>query len=333
MTQSYWPFAGIKATETQFSQYNRRLMMSGVWGDPGDQTLRVVAGVGLVLTLKAGYAFVRGHMYYNDADADVTIPTADTDPRVDLVVLRLNPTSNTITPVVIEGVPAASSPEEPTPVTTDAANYDIPLAAIAVAGGATSLIAGNITDRRIFAALQWGVWETQSRPGTDLNPGTPRKGQAGMNTQLGYPEFWDGDSWEPFTPTSINPSTLSSPVPITKGGTGSATAADARTALGITPANIGAQVAGSYAAAAHVHSAADITSGTLDSARLPTVPVSKGGTGATTADAALTALGGTTHGKAMFVATSLAEARAVLRFSLGTGQVSPQTNDIRFRDA
>ena len=41
----------------------------------------------------------------------------------------------------------------------------------------------------------------------------------------------------------------------------------------------------------HKHGAGDITRGTLDSARLPTVPISKGGTGATTVAGALTALG------------------------------------------
>ena len=41
----------------------------------------------------------------------------------------------------------------------------------------------------------------------------------------------------------------------------------------------------------HNHSAANITAGTLSSDRLPTVPITKGGTGATTAEGALTNLG------------------------------------------
>ena len=41
----------------------------------------------------------------------------------------------------------------------------------------------------------------------------------------------------------------------------------------------------------HNHAASNITSGTLSSDRLPTVPITKGGTGATTAAAALTNLG------------------------------------------
>lgn len=66
-------------------------------------------------------------------------------------------------------------------------------------------------------------------------------------------------------------------LPVEHGGTGSTSASAARTALGVTPSNIGA------AAATHEHAAADITSGAL--------PVTHGGTGADTAAGALSALG------------------------------------------
>ncbi len=55
--------------------------------------------------------------------------------------------------------------------------------------------------------------------------------------------------------------------------------------VNITPSAVGA------AASSHNHAASNITSGTLSSSRLPTVPITKGGTGATTAAGALTNLG------------------------------------------
>ena len=58
---------------------------------------------------------------------------------------------------------------------------------------------------------------------------------------------------------------------------------------GVT-SNVQTQLDGK-AASSHNHSASNITSGTLSSDRLPTVPITKGGTGATTAAAALTNLG------------------------------------------
>ena len=74
-------------------------------------------------------------------------------------------------------------------------------------------------------------------------------------------------------------------VPVSNGGTGATSAANARTNLGITPENIGA------ADKEHTHSASDITSGTMSINRLPTITVAKGGTGATTAAQARVNLG------------------------------------------
>ena len=74
------------------------------------------------------------------------------------------------------------------------------------------------------------------------------------------------------------------------------------------------------AAASHNHAASDITSGTLSSDRLPTVPVAKGGTGATTAAAALTNLGAAAashnHAASAITSGTLAVARG------GTGVTS-----------
>ena len=66
-------------------------------------------------------------------------------------------------------------------------------------------------------------------------------------------------------------------LPIARGGTGATTAANARSTLGITPANIGA------AASSHNHSASNITSGTLS--------VARGGTGVTSLDTLKSILG------------------------------------------
>lgn len=68
-----------------------------------------------------------------------------------------------------------------------------------------------------------------------------------------------------------------------------ATAAELNYMDGVT-SSVQTQLDGK-AASSHNHAASNITSGTLSSDRLPTVPVAKGGTGATTAAAALTNLG------------------------------------------
>ena len=55
--------------------------------------------------------------------------------------------------------------------------------------------------------------------------------------------------------------------------------------------NIEENAASESAPLKHTHNASDINAGTLDSARLPKVPVDKGGTGATTAEGARVNLG------------------------------------------
>ena len=97
--------------------------------------------------------------------------------------------------------------------------------------------------------------------------------------------------------------------------------------VNITPANIGA------AAASHNHSASNINSGTLSADRLPTVPVSKGGTGATTAAGARNALGlGNTTGAVPVAnggtgATTAAAARANLGvYGMASGTAAPTTS-------
>ena len=97
--------------------------------------------------------------------------------------------------------------------------------------------------------------------------------------------------------------------------------------VNITPANIGA------AAASHNHSASNINSGTLSADRLPTVPVSKGGTGATTAAGARNALGlGNTTGAVPVAnggtgATSAAAARTNLGlYGMASGTAAPTTS-------
>lgn len=97
--------------------------------------------------------------------------------------------------------------------------------------------------------------------------------------------------------------------------------------VNITPANIGA------AAASHNHSASNINSGTLSADRLPTVPISKGGTGATTAAGARNALGlGNTTGAVPVAnggtgATTAAAARTNLGlYGMASGTAAPTTS-------
>lgn len=198
MAQSSFPFENVDTSETQFSQMFRNFA-SGVNGTPAGTELKVTAGSGMVVNVAAGQAMVRGHYYISTASEALTLSAANpTNPRIDAIVLTLDPTANSIVLAVVAGTPAGS-PVAPTLTQTDAGVYQYQLATVAVAAGATSV--GTITDTRNFFGSRFGIWTTAGRPAS------PFTGQAGYNSTLAYPEYYNGSSWASF----VGASTLADP--------------------------------------------------------------------------------------------------------------------------
>jgi hypothetical protein len=149
MAQSSWPFENIDTNETQFSQWARNIGEGVKTGALNE--LEVFAdSTGMQVKIRSGQALVRGHYYQNTAEVTLTLAAADaTNPRIDTVVLELDPSANTITLETITGV-AESSPSAEPLVQTDAGIYQIKLANIAVGSGVTTISAGNVTDTRFY---------------------------------------------------------------------------------------------------------------------------------------------------------------------------------------
>jgi hypothetical protein len=199
MPQTSYPFdsgAGATVSETQFSQMFRRLQSTGVSGSTATTDLKPFGdSSGLNVKVPLGNAIVRGHFYNSTATETLTISAANaTNPRNDLVVLRLDPTANTIVLAVVTGT-AAASPTDPTLSQTDTGTFEMPLARVSVAAGATTIAAGNVTDLRPFLGTQFGRWSTTTRPAS------PLIGTAGFNSTLAVPEYWNGSAWVAFTNT------------------------------------------------------------------------------------------------------------------------------------
>lgn len=147
MAQSSFPFESIDTSETQFSQWARNIG-EGVKGSLAGTELKVTAGTGLQVAVAAGQAMVRGHYYVSTASENLTIGAAHaTNPRIDSIVLTLDPSANTIVLAVVAGT-AASSPVAPTLTQTDAGVYQYQLATVLVPATATSV--STITDTRTF---------------------------------------------------------------------------------------------------------------------------------------------------------------------------------------
>ena len=163
MAETYWPFANIDTTTTQFSQWSRNIG-EGVKGSFNTTDLKVTtAGTGMNVTVATGQALVRGHYYYNTTSATLNITAANaTNPRIDAIVLHLDPTLNSTVLTVLTGT-AAASPVAPTLTQTDSAVYEILLATVLVPAASSVVSSGNITDARTFLGQGWFSTPVQSK--------------------------------------------------------------------------------------------------------------------------------------------------------------------------
>jgi hypothetical protein len=149
MAQTSWPFENIDTSETQFSLWASNIGQ-GVINDKGFELEPFADSSGMNVKVKSGQALVRGHYYDSTAQETLTIATADlSNPRIDRVVLRLDPTANSIILAVITGTPA-SSPSAPALTQTVGAVYELPIAQVLVAAATASIAPGAVTDQRVI---------------------------------------------------------------------------------------------------------------------------------------------------------------------------------------
>jgi len=156
MAQTSWPFENIDTSETQFSLWASNIGQ-GVIADKGFELEPFADSSGMNVKVKSGQALVRGHYYDSTAEETLTIATADlSNPRIDLVVLRLDPTANSIILAVITGTPA-SSPTVPSLTQTVGAIYEFPLAQVRVDAATAIITPDKVTDLRSLFTPWTGV--------------------------------------------------------------------------------------------------------------------------------------------------------------------------------
>jgi len=177
MAQSSWPWDGVTDGDAallapydeQEWDDNERMLFGaggncGVLANPyGLNHLEVTergAGANMSVDVDTGAALVYGKRYKNTAVVNLTIAAnASGNPRIDRVVAVWNRQAVAYTGVtpnispktcrlaVLQGTPAAS-PTAPALTQTAATVYMIPLAQVAVANGAASILSADITDER-----------------------------------------------------------------------------------------------------------------------------------------------------------------------------------------
>lgn len=121
-----------------------------VYGYGGGLAVAATDPASMNITVATGAAFVQGRMFeVHTAGETLAIGAADpTNPRIDRVVVKLDNSSGvrSVTLAVKAGTPAASP--EPPALQRDGTVWELSLAQVYVAAGATSIDADDITDER-----------------------------------------------------------------------------------------------------------------------------------------------------------------------------------------
>ena len=127
-----------------FSEWLKKFYTTGVFN--GD--LKVTAAGGMTVSVSSGYVNIEGKVKFFSTPTTLTIATASgTYGRIDTVVAECNYTDREIKLKVVTGT-YSTSPTATAPVRTAAA-YQLVLAQIDVAAGATEITQKNITDKRM----------------------------------------------------------------------------------------------------------------------------------------------------------------------------------------
>jgi hypothetical protein len=146
---------------------------SGILYDsPTDTSVIFADGTGgLVVKVRAGkYATVRGRSWYSGStDTSVAIgANASGNPRIDLVVLELDRATWNVRVDVVQGTAAATpvAPSTTNSVSTSTGVWQLPLAEVTVANGASSLAAQTVKNRAWHLGQdgQIRTYDAQNRP-------------------------------------------------------------------------------------------------------------------------------------------------------------------------
>lgn len=135
--------------EEDFARFGRVLAIDGVRG--GENALNVSAyPAGIAVSVAEGMAMVRGRYYALEDDGGgervLALAAAQSNPRIDRIVLRLTFGARKIEVGVLQGAEAAQ-PVAPA-LQRDSDVYMLSLAQVRVGVGVTSITKDNITDER-----------------------------------------------------------------------------------------------------------------------------------------------------------------------------------------
>jgi hypothetical protein len=137
-----------KYNADDISNYFLKLISNGVFATPAS-AMQVQASSGMTVRVSAGWGFINCKWINNDSPYLITLDAADVVlNRIDRIVLRLNTndSARNVTITVHKGTPA-SNPTAPN-LTRANGVYELSLAQVYIAAGATAITQDTITDER-----------------------------------------------------------------------------------------------------------------------------------------------------------------------------------------
>lgn len=135
----------------EFAEYFNSFIGNGVFPQPSTG-LQVIANNNMIVTVRAGKAWINGYFYSNNNDLALTLGIADgVLNRIDRVVVRWDMQERSITVRVKQG--AYSANPVPPALERTVEGFELALADIYVGRGVVSVIQANITDQRFNTSL------------------------------------------------------------------------------------------------------------------------------------------------------------------------------------
>lgn len=130
----------------EWAEYFSSFIGNGVFPSPATN-LMVQASSNMILTVKAGKAWINGYFFYNTTDTNIQLDTADgVLKRIDRIVIRWSLKNRNIIIEVKKG-DYASTPVAPD-LQRDADIYELAIADVLVNNGVIEIVQSNITDQR-----------------------------------------------------------------------------------------------------------------------------------------------------------------------------------------
>lgn len=149
MAITSFPFDTGLVYEAQWTKMARLFRQTGVINE-GNKFEVYADSSGMLVKVKSGEAWLRGHYVQSDATETMAIDNSHaTLNRIDRIVLRLDWANNTITIAVLKGTSDAT-PSAPA-LTQTAVIWEISLAQVAIDAAVVVIDAGDVTDERTFS--------------------------------------------------------------------------------------------------------------------------------------------------------------------------------------